>query len=124
MGFRSRTRLFTHDSTRLGTSNMNIFRFAGDMTHLLSIIVLLLKINATKSCAGVSLKTQELYLLVFVTRYLDLLYSYISLIGSSGCVIWYIREHKIVSQTYDAAQDTFRVMFLACPCMFLALIIN
>ena len=34
-------------------------------------------------------------------------------IGSSGCVIWYIREHKIVSQTYDAAQDTFRVMFLA-----------
>lgn len=70
---------------------------------------------------------------MFVTRYLDLLYSYISLyntfmklffIGSSGCVIWYIREHKIVSQTYDAAQDTFRVMFLACPCMFLALIIN
>ena len=45
-------------------------------------------------------------------------------IGSSGCVIWYIREHKIVSQTYDAAQDTFRVMSLACPCMFLALIIN
>ena len=58
---------------------MNIFRFAGDMTHLLSIIALLLKINATKSCAGVSLKTQELYLLVFVTRYLDLFYSFISL---------------------------------------------
>jgi len=37
---------------------MNIFRFAGDMTHLLSIIALLLKINATKSCAGVSLRTQ------------------------------------------------------------------
>ncbi len=30
----------------------NIFRLAGDMTHLLSIIVLLLKINGTKSCAG------------------------------------------------------------------------
>jgi|MDSW01.2.fsa_nt_gb hypothetical protein len=27
---------------------------------------------------GVSLKTQELYLIVFVTRYLDLLYSFIS----------------------------------------------
>lgn len=33
---------------------MNIFRLAGDMTHLLSIVVLLLKIHATKSCAGES----------------------------------------------------------------------
>ena len=45
-------------------------------------------------------------------------------ICSSGCVIWYIREHKIVSQTYDSAQDTFRVLFLACPCMILALTVN
>jgi ER lumen protein retaining receptor len=57
--------------------------------------------------------TQELYLLVFVTRYLDLFYSFISLyntsmklifIGSSGCIIWYMRKHKVVSQTYDAEQ--------------------
>ena len=33
--------------------NMNIFRLAGDMTHLLSIMVLLLKIHATRSCRGV-----------------------------------------------------------------------
>ena len=31
---------------------MNLFRLAGDMTHLLSFVVLLLKIQATKSCAG------------------------------------------------------------------------
>ena len=77
-------------------------------SFLFSLQVLLLKINATKSCAGVSLKTQELYLLVFVTRYLDLLYSFISLyntcmklifIGSSGCIIWYMRKHRVVSQT-------------------------
>lgn len=37
---------------------MNIFRLAGDMTHLLSIVTLLLKIHATKSCAGVSMRTQ------------------------------------------------------------------
>ena len=83
------------------------------MTHLLSILVLLLKIRATRSCrgapiwpahpapslptpqrrppaclakfrslpaaAGISLKTQLLYLLVFVCRYLDLLYAYVSL---------------------------------------------
>jgi len=95
--------------------------------------VLLLKINATKSCAGLSLKTQELYLTVFLTRYLDLLYSYISLyntcmkfifIGSSACIIWYMREHKVVSQTYDSAQDTFRIVFLVGPCLMLALLVN
>ncbi|KIY93681.1 hypothetical protein MNEG_14280 [Monoraphidium neglectum] len=74
---------------------MNIFRLAGDMMHLLSIVVLLLKILATKSCRahnaaatavaaaaacpGISLKTQELYLLVFVTRYLDLFTHFVSM---------------------------------------------
>ena len=33
---------------------MNIFRLAGDLTHLMSIIVLLLKIHTIKSCAGTS----------------------------------------------------------------------
>jgi hypothetical protein len=31
---------------------MNVFRLAGDMMHLLSIIVLLLKITGIKSCRG------------------------------------------------------------------------
>lgn len=33
-------------------SNMNIFRLAGDFSHLLAIILLLLKIWTTRSCAG------------------------------------------------------------------------
>ena len=107
--------------------------------------------------AGVSLKTQELYLLVFVTRYLDLFQSYISLyvyilslqvsffwrlpltfyfvtrynscmkfifIVSSGCIIGYMRKHKVVSQTYDAEQDTFRVAFLVWPSFLLAAVVN
>ena len=83
-------------------ATMNVFRLAGDGTHLLSFVVLLLKILATRSCrgkrrgggsgdakaaaatrpihdppppsapAGISLRTQELYTLVFVCRYLDL----------------------------------------------------
>ena len=34
---------------------MNLFRLLGDMTHLLSIVVLLLKIRNMKSCAGMYL---------------------------------------------------------------------
>ncbi|XLR19447.1 hypothetical protein HN51_066161, partial [Arachis hypogaea] len=53
---------------------MNIFRLAGDMTHLLSILVLLLKIYATKYS-----QTPELYAIVFLARYLDLFTEFISL---------------------------------------------
>ncbi|WOG90546.1 hypothetical protein DCAR_0309790 [Daucus carota subsp. sativus] len=121
---------------------MNIFRLAGDMTHLASILVLLLKIHTIKSCAGVSLKTQELYALVFATRYLDIFfYSLISTIftdfvslyntvmkliflGSFFSIVWYIRHHKIVRRSYDKDQDTFRHYFLLLPCFLLALFIH
>jgi len=36
------------------TDRMNIFRLSGDLCHLLAIIVLLLKIWKTRSCAGKS----------------------------------------------------------------------
>ena len=45
-------------------------------------------------------------------------------ITSSFCIIWYMRHHRIVSQTYDREQDTFRVAFLVVPCIFLALLVN
>ena len=33
---------------------MNIFRLVGDLSHLAAIIILLLKIWKTRSCAGIS----------------------------------------------------------------------
>ncbi|KAG5588536.1 hypothetical protein H5410_048970 [Solanum commersonii] len=163
---------------------MNIFRLAGDMTHLASVLVLLLKIHTIKSCAVffvelngldfmllnlgfmgivmnfcvfkvqvtldlkvllqgvnvkhgheicVSLKTQELYALVFVTRYLDIFTDFISLynttmklvfLGSSLSIVWYMRHHKIVRRSYDKDQDTFRHVLLVVPCLVLALVIH
>ncbi|KAK1272369.1 ER lumen protein retaining receptor [Acorus gramineus] len=112
---------------------MNAFRLAGDMTHLLSIVLLLLKIRTRKSCAGISLKTQELYVVVFATRYLDLFTKYISFyntvmklvfLGSSIGIVWYMRYHKVVKQTYNREDDTFRYLFLVVPCFVLALFVN
>lgn len=112
---------------------MNAFRLAGDMTHLFSIILLLLKIRTMKSCAGISLKTQELYVIVFITRYLDLFTKYYSLynsmmkvvfLGTSICIVWYMRYHKVVRQTYNKNEDTFRHFFLLVPCFMLALLIH
>ncbi|EFN53261.1 hypothetical protein CHLNCDRAFT_32290 [Chlorella variabilis] len=112
---------------------MNLFRLCGDMFHLLSIMVLLLKIRATRSCRGISLKTQELYALVFVCRYLDLFYSFISVYNSfmkvtflatAFSIVRYMRYDKVVKQTYDREQDTFRYVFLIAPCLLLALVLN
>lgn len=60
----------------------NMFRLGGDFLHMLSILILIYKIHAQKSCAGISLKTQILYAVVYVARYTDLLNSYISLYNS------------------------------------------
>ena len=61
---------------------MNPFRLAGDMSHVFSIIVLLLRLEVGKNANGISLKTQELFLVVFLTRYLDLFTTYYSLYNS------------------------------------------
>ncbi|KAJ7947180.1 ER lumen protein retaining receptor family protein [Quillaja saponaria] len=112
---------------------MNILRFAGDMTHLISILVLLLKIYATKSCSGISLKTQELYAMVFLTRYLDLFTDFISVyntvmklvfIGSSLAILWYMRVHRAVKRSYDKELDTFRHYFLIGASFALALLVH
>jgi ER lumen protein retaining receptor len=85
---------------------MNIFRFIGDMSHLASFFVLLFKMYSSNSVSGtplsasslgcflpltllghvwlctrsgISLKTQELYCLVFIARYLDIFWNFISM---------------------------------------------
>jgi ER lumen protein retaining receptor len=89
---------------------MNVFRLAGDMSHVVSIFILLLRLLASKQAtgklelegfalaaarphssfpplglpcvwtlfSGISLKTQEMFLLVFITRYLDLFTTFYS----------------------------------------------
>jgi len=110
---------------------MNIFRLTGDLSHLLAIILLLLKIWKSRSCAGISGKSQILFLCVFVSRYLDLFTSFISLynttmklffVGSAAATV-YLMYVKFKA-TYDGNHDTFRVEFLVAPCLLLGLVLN
>lgn len=50
---------------------MDIFQLIGDFLHLVAILLLLLKIVASKNVVGLSYKTQELFIVVFLTRYSD-----------------------------------------------------
>ncbi|KAL5483217.1 ERD2 [Sanghuangporus weigelae] len=111
---------------------MNIFRFLGDISHLASIGILLHKIQTSRSCRGISFKTQALYVVVFITRYLDLFFGeYVSLyntimklffIGSS-CYILYLMKFRF-RPTNDPSIDTFRIEFLLGPSFLLSLLFN
>lgn len=45
-------------------------------------------------------------------------------LASSLTIIYYMRFHQNVKQTYDKEQDGFRVEFILVPCAVLALLIN
>ncbi|XP_005734732.1 ER lumen protein-retaining receptor 2 [Maylandia zebra] len=110
---------------------MNIFRLTGDLSHLAAIIILLLKIWKSRSCAGISGKSQILFALVFTTRYLDLFTSFISLYNTCMKLIYigcaYATVYLIYAKfraTYDGNHDSFRVEFLVVPVGGLSVLIN
>ncbi|CEP61275.1 Erd2p LALA0_S02e10726g [Lachancea lanzarotensis] len=115
----------------------NIFRILGDLSHLASIVILLRTVQKTRQVDGISLKTQLLYVLVFCTRYLDLLtfrwksvYNTLMkmvFIGASVRVIQLIQECKTrnaVAYKDMMARDTFQIKYLVGPCAILALVFN
>ncbi|KAJ5921417.1 hypothetical protein N7466_009743 [Penicillium verhagenii] len=67
----------------------NVFRYLADISHLASICILIWAIHRNKSAEGVSLLTQLLYGLVFMTRYLDILRPS-SWAFNSGASLWNI----------------------------------
>jgi ER lumen protein retaining receptor len=111
---------------------MNIFRLAGDMCHVLSIVVLILHLRVSKNAIGVSLKTQELHLIVFVTRYLDLFTTFISYynsvmkilyISATAYIIYTIRGKEPYKSNFDETGDSFlHYRFAVAPCVVLAVL--
>lgn len=111
---------------------MNIFRLAGDMSHIFSILVLLLRLRVTKNAVGISIKTQELYLLVFLTRYLDLFTSFnsyyntimkILYISITAYIVYMVRSTEPFKSAYDRTHDSFlHWQFAVAPCAVLALV--
>ncbi|XP_018616907.1 ER lumen protein-retaining receptor 3 [Scleropages formosus] len=110
---------------------MNVFRLLGDVSHLVAIIILFLKIFRSKSCAGISGKSQVLFALVFTTRYLDLFTSFISIYNTVMKVVFLVLSYATVyliylrfRSSYDSESDTFRVEFLLVPVAGLSFLEN
>ncbi|KAF1961386.1 ER lumen protein retaining receptor [Byssothecium circinans] len=101
---------------------MNIFRILGDLSHLLSILILLHKMKTSSSASGISFKSQFLYLIVYVTRYIDLIWTFynpnalyntvfkIIFISTSAYTVYLmLNDYK---PTHDPNLDTFKVQYL------------
>jgi ER lumen protein retaining receptor len=86
----------------------------------------------TNSTAGISVKTHELFLLVFITRYLDLFTTFYSIynsvmkivyIVSTSMIIYTIKYKEPIKTTYDKAQDSFlHWKFAVAPCAVISLL--
>jgi ER lumen protein retaining receptor len=113
---------------------LNVFRLAGDFCHVISIICLILRLRVTKNAIGISLKTQELYLVVFVARYLDLFTTFYSpynsimkvlYISATAYIIYMVRMNEPFKTNYEFSHDSFlHWQFAVLPCAVLGLLIN
>eukprot|EP01067_Filipodium_phascolosomae_P000073 Filipodium_phascolosomae@DN1056_c0_g1_i1.p1 len=56
------------------THHWSIFRYIADYLHLFSVVILILYMVKHSTCKGISLKTQLMYITVFICRYSDLFY--------------------------------------------------
>lgn len=95
---------------------MDVFQLIGDFLHLVAILLLLLKIIASKNVVGLSYKTQELYLVVFLTRYSDMILEHhwgtlyfnmmrFIFIGITAATIYHMRfkrPYKLVTSTLSS----------------------
>jgi len=107
----------------------NFFRITADFLHLLSHGVLLWRMYDKKNVAGISLKTWEIYAIVFCSRYLDIFTNTFSMyntimklvfLATTAGVIYMIL--KMYRQTYDAERDNFIIWYLVGPAFGIGLI--
>lgn len=96
--------------------HMNIFRLLGDLSHLASKCILIWSIHWNKSAegkqywyssqytvhvahhlAGISFLTQSMYALVFLTRYLDLLFTFVSLYNTIMKIFYIVSAFYVLS---------------------------
>eukprot|EP00092_Neocalanus_flemingeri_P040352 GFUD01043950.1.p1 GENE.GFUD01043950.1~~GFUD01043950.1.p1 ORF type:complete len:213 (+),score=56.07 GFUD01043950.1:223-861(+) len=110
---------------------MNLFRMLGDLSHYLAIITIFIKIIRSKSCQGISGKSQILFLFVFITRYLDIFTNFISMYNTSIKIFFILSTLTNIflvfvkyKGTISSDLDTFRIEFLLLGAALLALFIN
>lgn len=110
---------------------MNIYRLAGDIIHLTTIVGLLLYIWRKGSCKGISGRTQILFALLFTARYTDLFTNYISVYNSCMKIVFIAVTYVTVlsiyfkyKESYNSQYDTFRSETLIIGATVIAIFVH
>jgi ER lumen protein retaining receptor len=112
--------------------NWNVFRYFGDFLHAASVLVVIATLFRNQNSRGISFKTQLLYFIIFVTRYLDMftvssksthsLYLYVFklfyIISSAGIVLTMRRW----AASIETNKDTCSYLGVLVPCVVAAMI--
>ena len=112
-------------------------RYLADLLHLSAIFLLIWRITKAKSCRGLSYRTQELYMVVFITRYLFSLLSWnqyhtvyttcmkLAFLTGTAYTIYLVRFHKPHCLTYEKIHDKLPHYYIIYPlCVVLTLIFH
>ena len=93
------------------------WRLFGDIMHAIGVVLFLVIVGVKGNGSGVSLKSQVLYLLVFVARYADLLTSFYSwyntlmklfFFSSTLGIVLILRHVEPAKSTYSPSQDSYQ----------------
>lgn len=115
-------------------ASWNFFRYIADFIHLGGIVILIYWLFTRKSLAGLSWKTQVLFLLMYVSRYLDLFFGagthvlYLIIFKltfiSSSALILYLFKLYDRSGTYEEDKDTVSLACIIAPCFIASIILT
>jgi ER lumen protein retaining receptor len=104
-----------------GDVNWNYFRYAADYLHFGGMILGIVAITMTRSVAGFSKKTQILFQLVYVTRYLDVLtesqttYLVFFKLTFNAITAAMLASFNLYNSTYDSASDSCNLVAVIFP---------
>jgi len=99
----------------------NIFRYVADYTHLTGMILGLVCVLLTRSVDGFSRKTQIAYLLVYISRYLDVftdtqvMYLLVFKATFITITLAMLFLFHMLSDTYDEASDSCNLLAILLP---------
>lgn len=106
------------------------FRFIGDTSRNLSILIMLYRLRCKRDGSNVSLKTQQLYCLVYLTRYLDLWTRFYSTYNSIMKIAYITSALYIVHMlnipldnlrsSLNPSGDVFKRSFVIVPSLIIA----
>mmetsp|Transcript_20188 Transcript_20188/g.46839 ORF Transcript_20188/g.46839 Transcript_20188/m.46839 type:complete len:308 (-) Transcript_20188:135-1058(-) len=117
--------LFSHDL-------LYFVSLLAELLRTLGIMLLVLRVTRkTQSVSGLSLKTQQLYAVVFLTRLMfkvvyeqDYLYAMIEVVATGLTAYLTYLILFTYSASYQAESDSFNSLYLVGPCLAIALFLH